>query len=79
MKMNDPAHACFSSIETPAVVVDRQVLERNIARAAEIAGDVGGFSGGSGGGWLGVDGLVGQSEATNHEEADAVFHNLFCG
>ena len=41
MKMNDPAHACFSSIETPAVVVDRQVLERNIARAAEIARSAG--------------------------------------
>lgn len=42
MKKLDPGHACFSGFETPAVMVERPVLERNIARAAAIARTAGG-------------------------------------
>jgi D-serine deaminase-like pyridoxal phosphate-dependent protein len=41
MKKSDPILECFSGIETPAVMVDRQVLDRNIARAAAIARSAG--------------------------------------
>ena len=37
MKINDPTRDGFSGIETPAVVVDRPVMARNIARGAAIA------------------------------------------
>src|SRR4051794_10197083 len=37
MKIHSPFHDTLEGLETPAIVVERAVLEQNLARAAEIA------------------------------------------
>lgn len=41
MKIDDPIRAALDALETPAVAVERAVLDRNIARAAQIARNAG--------------------------------------